>query len=667
MDKLPGVLPRARLALLLTFLLAWTVVAQGSALAQVDQRPGRVGPASDPRVPHRRQTVAVKLRPGQQVAAVLPDARGRAVERWFEVSVRPGEEPLDAVHRLAQRPGVEVAELLYTFSVEPGKGSSAQLLTAQGAPNDPGYQDQWHFPPIHVVEAWERANGSGVTVAVLDTGISRAGEDLTCRTFVDEYDAISDISGQGVAEDQNGHGTHVAGTIAQCTGNGVGVAGIAFQATLMPVQVLDANGVGTTLELARGLHWARQHGADIINMSAGGICTGAWPSCSSEVVNEALAAAAAADIVLVAAAGNQGSNSGVSFPANHPEVIGVGAVDLALERAPYSNGGPGLDLVAPGGDSADLNEDGYVDGVLQETLGRLCGAPTFTAYCFLQGTSFSAAHVSGAAALLRARVPWATPEQVRLALERTAADLGSAGFDGTYGHGLVLLDHALDLLPTLPRSEVGVQDPTSGVWTLRFADESTNAFYYGNPADIPVACDWNGDGVQTVGLYRSTDGFLYLRNSNTQGVADLAIFYGEPEDLPVCGDWNGDGVETIGIFRPSEGRFYLRNSNTQGVADFSFFFGDPGDLPFAGDWDGDGVDTVGLWRPTTGRVYITNVNTTKVADFDAFYGNPGDRFVVGDWDGDGRDSFGIFRPSEGRFYLSDTVGQAVANRTITFG
>ena len=216
-------------------------------------------------------------------------------------------------------------------------------------------------------------------------------------------------------------------------------------------------------------------------------------------------------------------------------------------------------------------------------------------------------------------------------------------------------------------SRVGLQNPASGFWELVSSDATYNDFYYGTPGDLAVACDWDGDGIDTVGLYRPSDGFLYLRNSNTQGPGETEIFYGEPADIPVCGDWDGDGTESVGVYRPRNATFYLRNSNTQGFADISFIFGNPGDVPFAGDWDGDGIDTVGLYRQSTGFVYITDENKFGVADFEAFYGNPGDRFVVGDWDGNGKDSFGIFRPSDQKFYLSNVVGQAIADIEISAG
>jgi SpoIID/LytB domain protein len=215
---------------------------------------------------------------------------------------------------------------------------------------------------------------------------------------------------------------------------------------------------------------------------------------------------------------------------------------------------------------------------------------------------------------------------------------------------------------------VALHDPRSGEWHLRDVNGQTHTLYYGNPADIPYVGDWDGNGTVTLGLYRQSTGFLYLRNTNTQGVADIEIFYGNPGDLPISGDWDGDGIDTVGIFRPSEAKFYLRNTNTQGFGDMSFHFGDGGDVPIAGDWNGDGIDTVGIFRSTEGRVYMTNTHS-GTADFEFNYTGvrTGDRILAGDWDGDGIDTVGVFRPGDAAFYLRDTYEQATANIVITYG
>jgi hypothetical protein len=199
-----------------------------------------------------------------------------------------------------------------------------------------------------------------------------------------------------------------------------------------------------------------------------------------------------------------------------------------------------------------------------------------------------------------------------------------------------------------------------------------SSFYYGNPSDTPFMGDWDCDGVDTPGLYRRSDGFVYLRNSNTQGVADIKFFFGNPSDIPIPGDFDEDGCDTVSIYRPAEQRFYVINrlgSGDAGIgaADFSFLFGNPGDKPFVGDFDGNGIDEVGLHRESTGRVYFRFGLSTGSADRDFIFGDPGDFLVAGDWDGDGVDTPAIFRPSDGNWYLRLSNTQGIADHVIPFG
>jgi hypothetical protein len=207
-----------------------------------------------------------------------------------------------------------------------------------------------------------------------------------------------------------------------------------------------------------------------------------------------------------------------------------------------------------------------------------------------------------------------------------------------------------------------------GRWARRqqvAAGSTSTEFYFGDPGDVPFSGDWDCDGDETPGLYRQSDGFVYLRNSNTQGIADIRFFFGNPGDLPISGDFNGDGCATVSIYRPSEQRFYVintlgANDGGLGAAESSFLFGDPGDKPFVGDFNGDGVDTVGLHRESTGLVYFRNSNTTGIADAQFIFGDPGDRIIAGDWNNDGIDTVAVYRPSNGMFYvkLSNTTGVA---------
>lgn len=192
-----------------------------------------------------------------------------------------------------------------------------------------------------------------------------------------------------------------------------------------------------------------------------------------------------------------------------------------------------------------------------------------------------------------------------------------------------------------------------GRWTV-----AGEEFFYGDPGDMPLFCDWDGDGVASVGLYRPISGFLYLRNTNDFGVADISVYYGLRSDLPVCGDWDGDGVDTIGVYRPVEGRFYLRNTNDLGFADVEVDLGKPDDIPLSGDWFGTGRDSVGVFRPETGILYLADERgdasqIVAVPRYDIF---DSDHLVVGDWDADGIDTIGIVRPTSEIVWLSAGLG-----------
>jgi len=227
-------------------------------------------------------------------------------------------------------------------------------------------------------------------------------------------------------------------------------------------------------------------------------------------------------------------------------------------------------------------------------------------------------------------------------------------------------------LAALTPDTVGVVDQTTGIWSLRNDEGNTFSFYFGNPGDFPFAGDWDCDGVDTPGLYRQSDGYVYLRNSNTQGNADISFFFGNPGDIPIAGDFNNDGCDTVSVYRPSQGRVFVVNElgdgdSGLGAAEVDYYFGNPGDTPFTGDFDNDGTDTVGLYRVTNGSMYFRNSHTQGNADNEFFYGNPGDRFVGGDWNGNGTDSPGVFRPSQAVFYLKYTNTQGNADESFGYG
>lgn len=311
---------------------------------------------------------------------------------------------LAAIALLEDDPRVEVAE------------PSVQM-TALGYPDDPLYEHQWHLRAMGAPAGWEQTpRGKGVVVAVIDSGVS-AVEDLDPARLLP---GASFVPGTDSAADDNGHGTHVAGTIAQTTNNGIGVAGVAPEATILPVKVLSAFGSGSSEAIAAGIDYAVDEGADVINLSLGGGY--------SAVIHTAVRKARAEGVLVIAAAGNSGRR-GVSWPGALPEAIGVSATGPDGDLAPYSSWGPGVDIAAPGGDKRVTN-----GGVLQDTI-----APSGHAYTELQGTSMAAPHVAGAAAVLLSTGDCSV-DCVEELLLRTAR---GAGLTEQRGHGDLDLARAL--------------------------------------------------------------------------------------------------------------------------------------------------------------------------------------------------------------------------------
>ena len=637
------------LAVLLPIPAAW---ATDEAAA-----PGELGQARNETAPHDPSHILVKMAAPTATVRTLATGSEEVGEGWFELPVPAGWEPIDWAEEMAGRPGVEVAELdlILTKQASPPFVSPDPLYANSG---DPRWQ--WHLHAANAGGAWLSTVGAGVRLAILDTGVND-GSDGFCRPFVAEYNSVSDIAGPGAALDTDGHGTHVAGSAAQCSDNGVGGAGMAPEATVMPVKVFSSSNGASTSDVARGMDWAVANGARVINMSLG--CSNCG---GSTTLNAAIERASAAGVVIVVSAGN--SPVDVFYPANHPAVLGVGATDQDGNVTDYSARGLGLDLVAPGGDE--------IRGVWQDTIGG---------YREIGGTSMAAGHVSGAAALLISRFPSAPAERVKNALTCSAVNLGSPGWDGQSGFGKLDAGRAVEQLRLMldagtancvgqaaSSATYATIQGNAGFWRLHEGPAQVAGFYYGNPGDFGFMGDWDCDGIDTPGLYRQSDGYVYLRNSNTQGVADVSFFFGNPGDIPLAGDFDGDGCDTVSLYRPAEGRYYIIDrlgSGDRGLgrASRAFYFGNPGDAPFMGDWDGDGIDTPGLRRPSTGFVYLRHTNTQGIADIEYFYGDPGDIVFTGDWDSDGDDTLGLYRPSTGTVYLRNSNSTGVAHFTFGVG
>jgi subtilisin family serine protease len=391
---------------------------------------------------------------------------------YLRYRLEEGRSPEEAIASIAGRPGVEAAEKNYIYR-------------HFRVPDDAGYGNQYAPWLAGCETAWESYTGSGsVVVAVVDTGVNAAHEDLGSGRFVEGWNFVTPLDESiqpGDNSDDNGHGTHVAGIIGAQGDNGTGIAGVAWQTGLMAVKVLDSEGYGLTSDIAAGIVWAADHYANVINLSLGG------PG-YSVVMADAVQYALGQGVVVVAAAGNDGCST-LNYPAGCSGVIAVASTNARDGLSSYSTRGRFLSVAAPGESIYSLSHLG--------TGG----------YLVMSGTSMAAPFVCGAAALLLQKDSALTPAQVKTILEDTAADRGAVGYDREFGYGRV------DVAAALAQSTVVERYGTILVQVLNGLD----------PVAALEVLLLDADGGYVVRSALTSDGGMSVETGVEAGVAELAM------------------------------------------------------------------------------------------------------------------------------------------------
>lgn len=426
---------------------------------------------------HAEARIIVQLKPGANASQVqaLFNSHGMHLLKQnnrlhVQVLDHNGYSTAQAVAALRGNPLIQYVE-------------EDKLVKAIGTPNDPDYPNEWHIPKIGANTAWSYNNGGGIKVAVLDTGVT-AVQDLSAN-LIGGTNVVSPSSGTA---DVYGHGTAVAGTIAAVCNNGMGVAGVACGAKIMPVVIANSQGQAYLSDIATGIQWAADNGARVINISYDNLT-------NSQTIDNAAQYARSKNAGVVTAAGNSGNNPG--FTTNDPYLFTVSATDSNDALATFSSYGPYVDLSAPGVGIWTTNRDGT--------------------YGSWNGTSFASPVVAATEAMMLAANPALTPAQVEQTLENTATDLGAAGYDPYYGYGRVNAAAAVQAAtnqsstPAPSPSPAPTGDTTAPTISM---NSPVNNAYIGSSTTISGSCS---DNVGVVKLQLIVDGNLLATSTASSG------------------------------------------------------------------------------------------------------------------------------------------------------
>ncbi|HEY3375362.1 MAG TPA: S8 family serine peptidase [Candidatus Aquicultor sp.] len=415
-----------------------------------------------------------------------------------------------AIEEYSKLPSVEYAEPNY-------------MCHALGIPNDSFYNQQWSLPKIGVPQLWESFNGASapeVIVAVIDTGVDYNHPDLEGKVIKGRDFANNDADPM----DDCGHGTHIAGTIAAILNNNLGVAGIAPSAKILAIKALDGEGIAYDSTVAEAITYAADQGAEIINLSLGG-------EEYSKTVEDSIVYARQKGCLVIASAGNDATDVPY-YPASYPLVLSVSATDANDALAEFSNYGQYIDIAAPGVD---------IVSTLFDTNEGSC-------FASMTGTSMAAGAISGVAALIAAKYPNYTMDQISRIVLRSTTDLGDVGRDDRFGYGRIDASKAISQnFVTYEESATGIL--VSGAWrSYRDNDASGDAYVLGEEPDATLTFSFTGDSIYWISGKGMNAGSADVYIDGTrQATVDLYSEDKQLQETVFSKTWPAAGQHTIKI------------------------------------------------------------------------------------------------------------------------